>query len=516
MRAVVRQLINLLIHRMVCYGFIQVGFKAFAPAGTAARNRLQYLHNILLLLCVCLFFPPSIVSIAVGASVPKPVHLLEVWFNEKAGAYEYGEQHVQSFSRVFFLQLGKRHLKFPQSDSGDNSCFFESYLDDTKKVFRTTKSTRSFVEKYFYTLTTFYYFLQQQNEIDGGRIDMQHWSHLGPDLRLFTLSGRNSHWHLLQMPHLGQENLFTKTQKVFGFLNGQNDSEFISFLTQVLTHLADLESIGLIHQNLKPENIVVKMLDNEGMTDFRYSLINFEFAQFSSDPTYSRPRFAPSNLMDGRRAADGSDDIWPFGIIVFSLVSDFSLNHEALSKLHSDGLNNESRRKFVLEAFVKMNFEANLQANLKAKWEANLQANLDAKREANLQTNLEAKVEEKLEAYFGAKLEAAPSSSPSPLPRSSPPPLWRWLPHMIKHMMLVDKTQRWKAQELLDCLRLLTLLNDVRFLTAGGKQFEFLEEINFPASTARRCLPLLREAFPEQTVLGTLEGVEKYSNNGGF
>lgn len=103
-----------------------------------------------------------------------------------------------------------------------------------------------------------------------------------------------------------------------GCVKEETAAEIIRQLLQALAHV---HQHGLVHRDVKPENIMIQ----GSLSAPRVTLIDFGLAQSNGQaqgggPEGTLPYLAPE-AMDGRHSCDGSLDLWSVGVVLFAMLT---------------------------------------------------------------------------------------------------------------------------------------------------------------------------------------------------
>jgi len=100
-----------------------------------------------------------------------------------------------------------------------------------------------------------------------------------------------------------------------------SEADAARLLREVASALAFLHGIGVVHSDLKPENI---MLSTEQASDSALKLVDFGSSEIpgveSSFPASFTPAYAPPEAFDMKEATKPSADMWAVGVILYIML----------------------------------------------------------------------------------------------------------------------------------------------------------------------------------------------------
>eukprot|EP00548_Thalassiothrix_antarctica_P002992 CAMPEP_0194145314 /NCGR_PEP_ID=MMETSP0152-20130528/16685_1 /TAXON_ID=1049557 /ORGANISM="Thalassiothrix antarctica, Strain L6-D1" /LENGTH=755 /DNA_ID=CAMNT_0038845491 /DNA_START=211 /DNA_END=2478 /DNA_ORIENTATION=+ len=99
-----------------------------------------------------------------------------------------------------------------------------------------------------------------------------------------------------------------------------SEADAARLLREVASALAFLHGIGVIHSDLKPENI---MLSTESASDSAVKLVDFGSAEIPGaepSPSSFTPAYAPPEAFDMKGATKASADMWAVGVILYIML----------------------------------------------------------------------------------------------------------------------------------------------------------------------------------------------------
>lgn len=112
----------------------------------------------------------------------------------------------------------------------------------------------------------------------------------------------------------------------------------LGIMRQIAEALAHAHSMGVIHRDLKPKNILVDYHDQSKIADFGLAWAPGNKALTATGCSVGTPRFmSPEQLLGRSKGRDYRADVWSFGVMLyFALTGNYPLSSRELAKIRNN------------------------------------------------------------------------------------------------------------------------------------------------------------------------------------